>query len=81
MTLAERDALLLPVDTAIQALPKLALHEDAAYYFKQGNPVWLAGQIPAGDLRIYNESGLFLGLGFQQRDGRIAPKRVVNLPE
>lgn len=81
MTLAERDALLLPVDTAIQALPKLALHEDAAYYFKQGNPVWLAGQIPAGDLRIYSESGLFLGLGFQQRDGRIAPKRVVNLPE
>lgn len=80
MTMEQRDALLLPVDTAIEALAKIVLHEDAAYYFKQGNPVWVSGQIPGGDLRIYSETGHFLGLGFQQRDGRIAPKRVVNLP-
>lgn len=79
MSIEQRDALLLPVDSAIQILPKVELHQDAAYYFKQGNPVWLAGVIPAGDLRIYSASGLFLGLGQQQRDGRIAPKRVVNL--
>ncbi len=79
MTVEQRDALLLPVDTAISALPKIELHEDAAYYFKQGNPVWLSGNIPAGELRIYSEAGLFLGVGQQQRDGRIAPKRVVNL--
>lgn len=79
MTVEQRDALLLPVDTAISALPKIELHENAAYYFKQGNPVWLSGNIPAGELRIYSEAGLFLGVGQQQRDGRIAPKRVVNL--
>jgi len=79
MTAEQRDALLLPVDTAITALPKVLLQEDAAYYFKQGNPVWVSGSIPAGELRIYSEAGLFLGVGFQQRDGRIAPKRVVNL--
>lgn len=79
MTVEQRDALLLPVDTAITALPKILLQEDAAYYFKQGNPVWVSGSIPAGELRIYSEVGLFLGVGFQQRDGRIAPKRVVNL--
>lgn len=79
MSNEQRDALLLPVDTAIQMLPKVELHEDAAYYFKQGNPVWLSGAIPAGDLRIYSASGMFLGIGQQQRDGRIAPKRVVNL--
>lgn len=79
MSIEQRDALLLPVDSAIQILPKVELHEDAAYYFKQGNPVWLAGVISAGDLRIYSASGLFLGVGQQQRDGRIAPKRVVNL--
>jgi tRNA pseudouridine55 synthase len=79
MTAEQRDALLLPVDTAITALPKILLQEDAAYYFKQGNPVWVSGSIPSGELRIYSEAGLFLGLGFQQRDGRIAPKRVVNL--
>lgn len=79
MTAEQRDAMLLPVDTAITALPKILLQEDAAYYFKQGNPVWVSGSIPAGELRIYSEAGLFLGVGFQQRDGRIAPKRVVNL--
>ncbi|TXI43574.1 tRNA pseudouridine(55) synthase TruB [Methylophilus sp.] len=79
MTAEQRDALLLPVDTAITALPKIELQDDAAYYFKQGNPVWVSGIIPPGELRIYSEAGLFLGVGFQQRDGRIAPKRVVNL--
>lgn len=79
MSNEQRDALLLPVDTAIQMLPKVELHEDAAYYFKQGNPVWLSGAIPEGNLRIYSTSGMFLGIGQQQRDGRIAPKRVVNL--
>lgn len=79
MTAEQRDALLMPVDTAITALPKIELQDDAAYYFKQGNPVWVSGSIPPGELRIYSEAGLFLGVGFQQRDGRIAPKRVVNL--
>jgi tRNA pseudouridine55 synthase len=79
MTIEARDALLLPVDTAISALPKIALHADAAYYFKQGNPVWLPGIIPDSDVRVYSEAGLFLGLGVQLANGRIAPKRVVNL--
>lgn len=79
MTPEQRDALMLPVDTAISALPQLALHADAAYYFKQGNPVWVSGTIPRGELRVYSEAGLFLGIGEQQRDGRIAPRRVVNL--
>ena len=79
MTMEARDALLMPVDTAISALPKVELHPDAAYYFKQGNPVWLPGLIPDGDVRVYSEAGLFLGLGVQLANGRVAPKRVVNL--
>lgn len=79
MTMEARDALLLPVDTAITALPKVELHADAAYYFKQGNPVWLSGHIPDGEMRVYSEEGLFLGVGTQLANGRIAPKRVVNL--
>jgi tRNA pseudouridine55 synthase len=79
MTMEARDALLLPVDTAINALPKVELYDDAAYYFKQGNPVWLSGNIPDGEVRVYNEAGLFLGIGVQLANGRIAPKRIVNL--
>jgi tRNA pseudouridine55 synthase len=72
-----RDALLLPVDSAIESLPKVILNADAAYFIMQGQAVWLAGKTPAGDLRLYDENNSFLGLGFLQDDGKIAPKRLI----
>lgn len=72
-----RNALLLPVDSAIDNLPKIILNADAAYYMMQGQAVWQAGKIPYGELRVYDENQLFLGLGFLQEDGKIAPKRLI----
>ena len=72
-----RDALLLPVDSAIDSLPKIILNADAAYFLMQGQPVWQAGKIPYGELRVYDENQQFLGLGFLQEDGKIAPKRLI----
>ena len=72
-----RDAQLLPVDSAIEYLPKVILNADAAHFLMQGQAVWLAGRTPKGDLRIYDESNGFLGLGFLQDDGKIAPKRLI----
>lgn len=77
MTIEEREAQLLPVDSAISYLPKVTLNADAAYFLMQGQAVWLAGKTPNGDLRIYDESNTFLGLGFLQEDGKIAPKRLI----
>jgi tRNA pseudouridine55 synthase len=74
-----RDRLLLPVDSAIATLPKVMINSDAAFYFKQGQAIWEAGKMPEGDLRVYEESGDFLGLGKLLADGKIAPKRLVNL--
>lgn len=74
-----RDVQLLPVDSAISLIPEVIINADSAYYFKQGQSVWEAGQIPDGDLRIYEEGGLFLGLGKRLDDGKVAPKRLVNL--
>ncbi len=72
-----RDGLLLPVDSAIESLPKIILNADAAYFLLQGQPVWQAGKVPNSDLRLYDEHNHFLGLGFLQDDGKIAPKRLV----
>jgi tRNA pseudouridine55 synthase len=36
-----------------------------------------SGNIPEGLIRLYNEQGEFLGLGEQQSDGKIAPKRLI----
>lgn len=79
LTLAQRDQLLLPVDSAIENIPQVVLNADVAYYVLQGQPVWQSGKIPEGDLRLYNEQQQFLGLGYLQPDGKIAPKRLLQM--
>lgn len=79
LTQAERDGLLLPVDSAIETLPMVVLSNDAAFYLMQGQPVWQSGKIPNSDLRLYDEHGQFLGLGYLQSDGKIAPKRLLQI--
>lgn len=80
LSLDERAGLLLPVDSAIESLPKVILNADAAYYLMQGQPVWQAGKMAQGELRLYDENQHFLGLGFLQDDGKIAPKRLIQKP-
>lgn len=81
MTVEARDALLLSVDSAIQAFPKVVLDADVVYFLLQGQTVWQSGKIPTGDLRLYDEKNQFLGLGFLLNDGKIAPKRLVQSSE
>jgi tRNA pseudouridine55 synthase len=77
MLAAQRDLLLLPADSAVLHLPKLILDTDSAFYLQQGQAVWQSGVIPQGLIRLYNEQQQFLGLGEQQSDGKIAPKRLI----
>ena len=77
MPIEAREALLLPVDSAIESLPKIVLNADATFYLMQGQAVWQSGKTPCGDLRLYDENNQFLGLGFLQDDGKIAPKRLI----
>lgn len=79
MTTEQRDQQLLPVDSAIEDLPKVNLHADAAYFLMQGQAVWMSGKVPSGELRLYDEDERFLGLGFLQEDGKIAPKRLIRI--
>jgi tRNA pseudouridine55 synthase len=70
-------SLLLPIDSAIVHLPALTLNDDAAHYLMQGQAVWVSGKIPNGEMRLFDENSRFLGLGFLQEDGKIAPKRLM----
>ena len=81
MTVEARDVLLLPVDSAIEKLPKIVLDKEAAYFLMRGQAVWQAGKTPQGDLRLYDDENQFLGLGFLQDDGKIAPKRLIKASE
>lgn len=77
--LAALDALMLPVDHAVLHWPKAALTGDSAWYFTRGQAVFVPGAPLAGKLRVYGD-GRFLGVGEMLSDGRLAPKRLLNLP-
>lgn len=81
MPMEQRDACLLPLDVLVEDLPKVTLDGDSAFYLKRGNPVWLPRQTERGEVRLYEDGGIFLGVGVAMDDGKIAPRRLVNFAD
>jgi len=77
------DALLADVDSPIAALPKLVLPAYSGDYFRLGQSVFEQKVYrfaeEGGKVRVFSETGVFLGVGEVLPEGRIAPKRVVNI--
>ena len=73
----ERGACLQPVDALLQSLPAIVLEGPAAERFSHGNPV---DTLPGvnGKIRAYAGSRL-IGIGETGADGRLWPKRLVQL--
>ena len=71
------DALLLPLDRALEHCPPVHLERNSAYYLKRGQAV-LVPRAPTGGLvRLYGADERFLGVGEVLDDGRVAPKRLL----
>lgn len=77
---AELDSLLRPANTAVHALPKVILAEAAGFYLRQGQPVLVPKAPTEGLVQLQLASGEFIGVGEILDDGRVAPRRLVNLP-
>lgn len=75
----QREALLLPGDAVLEHLPPISLSRHAAFYLRQGQAVAASGRA-RGPVRVYEEDGLFLGIGEVLDDGRLAPRRLVRSP-
>jgi tRNA pseudouridine55 synthase len=71
------DALLQPIESCIQHLPRLSLSEAATFYIRQGQPVLVPNGPQSGMVRIADAGGLFLGVGDMRDDGKLAPKRLL----
>jgi tRNA pseudouridine55 synthase len=71
------DGLLLPVDMALDHLPRAELGESAAYYLRQGQAVQVSGLPVEGQLRLYDTEGVFMGIGEILDDGRVKPRRLL----
>jgi tRNA pseudouridine55 synthase len=75
--LADMDALLLPADAAVNAMPLVELSESGGFYIRQGQPVQVPNAPCDGMVRVALESGEFLGVGEILDDGRVAPRRLI----
>ncbi|MGB8545257.1 MAG: tRNA pseudouridine(55) synthase TruB [Azonexus sp.] len=85
VTLAELEALdeagragrLQPVDALLQSLPIMTVEGEVAERFRHGNPVDLHPGL-AGKIRVY-AGGRLIGVGEPGSDGRLWPKRLMQL--
>ena len=76
------DQTLLPICSAVKEWPLVELTDITASYFRQGNPVQVAGAPTSGWVRLFNETTVrndadFIGVGEILDDGKIAPRRLV----
>ena len=75
--LADLDARLLPVESALAHWPDVNLSPDAAFYLRQGQPVLVPKAPTSGWVRLYEGQDNFLGMGEILDDGRVAPRRLL----
>jgi tRNA pseudouridine55 synthase len=80
---AALDAVLLPLDSALQSMPRVCLTDVAATCVARGQPVQVPRAPTAGLLRLYDAGNRLLGVGEILADGRVAPRRLfrVGSPE
>ena len=72
------DPLLMPMDSPAADFPQVNLQSAVAAYFKQGQPVRVAGVPSDGLVRVTEgEEGEFIGMGEIDDEGRVAPRRLV----
>lgn len=70
------DAMLLPVDAALQSWPALAFDESMMQAARHGRAVRMQ-ESPSGEIvRIYDVNNRFYGVGTVLKDGRIVSKRL-----
>lgn len=71
------DALLLPLESALEHWPSVRLSEDAAFYLRQGQAVVVPQAPTQGLVRLYDPSRKFIGVGYILDDGKVQPKRLL----
>jgi tRNA pseudouridine55 synthase len=78
LRVADREALLKPVDLLLTGLPKLTLNEADARRLCHGVTVVEAADAPVREIRVYTTEGRFLGLGEVLEDRSLKPKRLLS---
>jgi tRNA pseudouridine55 synthase len=75
----EMDDWLLPLESALADWPVIKLSPDAAFYMQQGQPILVPNAPTSGWVRLYANQSDFMGVGQILEDGRVAPKRLMQV--
>ena len=73
------DSKLLSIDTALMYMPAVELSDSVREYLCDGQAVIVPHAPTEGMLRIYTDKNEFLGIGEVLEDGRVAPRKLVNI--
>lgn len=73
------DQCLLPIDDGLSDWPAINLSANAGFYLQQGQAVFLPNISGQGYVRLYDVNQQFIGIGEILSDGKIAPKRLMNI--
>ncbi|MCK5717261.1 MAG: tRNA pseudouridine(55) synthase TruB [Thiomargarita sp.] len=73
------DDLLIPMQSALSHWPEVWLTDELTYYIQHGQPVQVSNTPTSGKVKLFAEDGRFLGIGEVLEDGRVTPKRLINL--
>lgn len=77
------DPLLLPMESAVTGMPTVYVDDMSAHFLRHGNPVQAYKSPAEGSVQVFigeDESDInaeFIGVGFINDDGQVAPKRIV----
>jgi tRNA pseudouridine55 synthase len=72
------DPLLVPMNTALEGMPKVIVDEHSVLYLRNGNPVQASNVPPEGYVQVYvDQTDEFLGVGKIDDNGLVAPKRII----
>jgi tRNA pseudouridine55 synthase len=77
------DPLLLPMQSAVEGMPAVYVDDISANFLRHGNPVQAYKAPAEGCMQVYigedehDEAAEFIGVGFINDDGQVAPKRIV----
>ena len=71
------DKLLKPLDSVLSHLPQVSLDESAGFNLKRGQSIETSSIPYVGQVKLFMESGEFVGIGEITKSGLVSPKRLV----
>ena len=78
-SLLSLDKMLLPSDTAVSHLQSVQFCPDSVKSLRHGQPGKATEILGDGPLRLYDSENNLFGIGRVDRDGLIAPRRILRM--